>query len=326
MVIALQNAMDITFFNVAAERNGYRLAVFNCRLQWSRMPEGPARAYTTVRHCPNDREIALRSFFGSVFLWPSRRIGLDIAMPSALPKMALAKLKPTQEELDAARKILTSANEKELKSKRASMSAWLRQCADENNEVASSAGDQRRQFLEKFLILQMRAKAGQKKVVGSKEHTSANAKYRENRWMSEDKMDQELGKHKATEWRNSGLLVTRADRITGSTDRFMIEYQIPEDWARCTMEDLQKLKLETETADATEEDLRLVNQIDMADNQESTPAVKQEPLSKEEQTKQEIEQFKANCKSFLRRFQDYEVETKEMEASAKKQKVMEEML
>ena len=65
-------------------------------------------------------------------------------MPAGLAKCDLASVFSTKEELEAARTILNSAGEKELRSKMGSMSSWLK--ANPCNDVNSSRGDDRRRF------------------------------------------------------------------------------------------------------------------------------------------------------------------------------------
>ena len=59
-------------------------------------------------------------------------------------------------------------------------------------------------------------------------------------------MDAELGHHKAAHWRNSQLLPSRGDRVTGSKDRYHLEYGCPEDWEQYSEEELRELKTRVE--------------------------------------------------------------------------------
>ena len=53
-------------------------------------------------------------------------------------------------------------------------------------------------------------------------------------------MDAQLGHHKAAHWRNSALLPSRGDRVTGSKDRYHLEYGCPEDWEQYSEEELRE--------------------------------------------------------------------------------------
>ena len=66
-------------------------------------------------------------------------------------------------------------------------------------------------------------------------------------------MDAELGHHKAAHWRNSALLPSRGDRVTGSKDRYHLEYGCPEDWESYSEEELRELKVTVE-AELEQED------------------------------------------------------------------------
>ena len=63
-----------------------------------------------------------------------------------------------------------------------------------------------------------------------------------------------IGPLKTAHWIRSGLLPTRPDRITGSKDRYYIEFGIPEDWEKFVESDWRRLKEEAEW-EIAEEDL-----------------------------------------------------------------------
>ena len=54
------------------------------------------------------------------------------------------------------------------------------------------------------------------------------------------------GTNKGTNWIHSGKLPTRADRVTGSMDRYDIEYGIPDDVEMYSEIDIKKLKQSVE--------------------------------------------------------------------------------
>ena len=77
-------------------------------------------------------------------------------MPPALGFADLKSFGPSKQELEAAKKLLASADSKFLKSKMQSMSQWLQKHPD--TVVTSSRGQQRQQYLEMFVCHQLKAK------------------------------------------------------------------------------------------------------------------------------------------------------------------------
>eukprot|EP00959_Pyramimonas_sp_CCMP1952_P144452 3023848-Pyramimonas_sp.AAC.1 len=63
-------------------------------------------------------------------------------------------------------------------------------------------------------------------------------------WWSAHKMDQELGSAKGKHWRESNLLASRPDSLTGSTDEQFVEWAVPLNWERLPETDLKAMKLE----------------------------------------------------------------------------------
>ena len=106
----------------------------------------------------------------------------------------LKNVGPSAEELAAAKKILSAANEKEKRAKMASMSAFLSKNPDPN--ISESRGEARQRWLLQFLILQMRAKGGQKKHSSRQEGINEKKKVRDHFWWSREKMVMMLGQNK----------------------------------------------------------------------------------------------------------------------------------
>ena len=108
-------------------------------------------------------------------------------MPAGLAKCDLASFRPTKEELEAARTILNSAGGKELRSKVGSMSSWLK--ANSCNDASSSRGDDRRRWLEHFLVVQLRSQQTQKTTKVTKKPNEVKATYQDWVWMAAEEMD-----------------------------------------------------------------------------------------------------------------------------------------
>jgi len=225
------------------------------------------------------------------------------------PKQAGAKLStviPTQQELDAARKILAGTDKKALKSKFASMAHWLKDNPD--HAVASSRGEDRRAYLEQFMVFQMRQKGTSTTQVSSSVVESGKQKHQDLRWWSREKMNMELGEKKAESWRNSGKLATRPDPVTGSTDENFIEYGCPDDWDSFVQNDMDRYEVNA-AGEADDGDLELLRSV-ASGGKTAKVAVKVEPKTAEEIANQKAIDLKENPRPMLRRFQDYELECK----------------
>ena len=115
-------------------------------------------------------------------------------MPAALPNVDLKGLGPTPEELAAARKILDDAKaaslgkkvggDKVLRSRMASMTAYLKQYPDEL--VGESRGKQRQHYLLNFMVLQMRNSKAKKTTENIESSSHETKKMTDVNWWSSE--------------------------------------------------------------------------------------------------------------------------------------------
>jgi hypothetical protein len=237
------------------------------------------------------------------------------AMPPKQGALKLAAVKPTQEELDAARLVLASADKKLIKSKFAGMAHWLKDNPDDS--VSGSRGSERKAYLEQFLVFQMRQKAVQKVSTTTTTVETTTAKHTEVRWWSRQKMNTEFGETKAEGMRVSGKLETRPCRITGRNDEDFIEYACPDDWSQVIEGDKDTHQVAA-SGEADDGDLELLKGMKLrgSGDKDTAVAVKVEKLTPEEIAKDEAKKLMANPRPMLRRFQDYELECKMLVAKA----------
>jgi hypothetical protein len=100
-------------------------------------------------------------------------------MAPKAPASSLASVKPSKIEIEDARRVLAQG-EKAQKSKMACMVAWLKN----NPDAAASAsrGDDRKRYLEAFLVQQMRAKGGIKTTSNEKTFQTRDDKKIDHHW------------------------------------------------------------------------------------------------------------------------------------------------
>ena len=167
----------------------------------------------------------------------------------------LSTVKPTDEEMETVRQIF-AGDPKAKKAKMASMAHYLKLFPDE--QAANSRGDARTEYMELFLVHQMRQKIGTASVT-SKFATEANQhRFTDLHWWSEETMDKNLGPIFAKHWRDSKLVPSKAYSLTGSTDPKHVEWGVPQNWERLQESDLRRLMVEHASNDADESDMKMI--------------------------------------------------------------------
>ena len=204
-----------------------------------------------------------------------------------------------------------------MKSRMASMVHFL----PDNPDAAalSSRGEQRREYLMNFLTHQLRLK-DQAKVMEVAQSTSIEQKkIVDLHWWSKEKMDIELGPKKAEHWRQSGLLPTKADSVTGSSEDEFKEWGVPHNWERLTEADMKNLKIES-SGQVDQKDMELLRSAEtFAETKNEEPEIKKEKteLSKLEER---ITKLTENSATFLRRYQDMTLDAKMLLTLSQNQK------
>ena len=237
-------------------------------------------------------------------------------MPLALPKLSLETYGPSDEELKAAKKVLKSCDEKALRSKMGSMSAFISKHASDNPGVLLSRGDARKEFLCKFICHQLKSKTTTKQTSNVEESSHKEEKVAEKVWWSREQIDRELGEIKSKAWRSSGKLATRPDRITGSTEPDLIEFAIPIDYERMTDEELDKFRVEA-LGEAGEGHLQMIEGMHKEEYDKPT-LVKAEPLTQEAKDMAAFTEFLASAPEHLHKYHALEIHTKQLLAGLQK--------
>ena len=158
-------------------------------------------------------------------------------MPARSTQGKLSALQPTQAEIERAEADLVKlkADKNKISSVKAGLKHYTKTVFPEDDKIKVSDEE----FLKRFLIAQYRSKESQKDTTGSEGKKTTKAKGRKVDWFGEEKMDEAVGAKKALHWRESGMLKPRPDMLTGSTDRWNIEWPVPHDWENMTDEDIK---------------------------------------------------------------------------------------
>ena len=150
-------------------------------------------------------------------------------MPRTQPDMkaeGINTYKPTAEELAAARAILSACDSKKKHSQMQSMSNWLKRNpqGEGNGDASSSRGDQRTDYLCKYMAWQLRKHSGQTMHEEKASETSSHAHKVEPK--TEFQLRKEFGDVMFDYWRKSGKLRAAPNRITGSMEEEVCEWLV----------------------------------------------------------------------------------------------------
>ena len=157
-------------------------------------------------------------------------------------------------------------------------------------------------MLEKFIIIQSRAKDQVKKGSTIKTDETKRSKFRELRWWSQEQMQKEIGTQKANSWIESKLLPSRPDRVTGKNEDPFKEYGVPVDWERLTDTELRAIKAEYELLDADGDTFEALDSFRNGADA-STGSGGPEEKSELEKMAEKIESLKANLPAEISQLQ-----------------------
>ena len=179
----------------------------------------------------------------------------------------------------------------------ACMSSFAKKLQDDG--AICSRGDVRQRYLESYLVHQMREQEASSEIVSSHTSSLKHNLHQDVHWWSKEKMNLEIGGEKAEHWRQSGLIPSQPDSVTGSNEENHKEWGVPQNWARMTMADMRSLAL-TVSTNADEKDIELVKQSasliapndedhkGIEETTEATPKIKIEPVDEEDEEKKKV--------------------------------------
>ena len=191
------------------------------------------------------------------------------------------------------------------------MSHWLKTNGFENADAVNNRGNERKEYLSKFLIHQLRLKNAEKKLDTKHEVTHSTTTGGQTRWLSREFMDKDIGE-KGARWRASGLLETRPDRVTGSKEDDMIEYGCPEDWEAWANSQTHGATLSAAT-DADASDADMLNSSGAASSE-----IKNKPKTGDDILVERAGALCDDVRPSIRKSQDLDVDVKRLAEQANK--------
>ena len=238
-------------------------------------------------------------------------------MPQKSQAAKLSDVAPTAAELAEAKRILQNSTVK--RSKYGCLANFLKANPDEAAQM--SKGEQRAMYLERFLVHQMRTKAGTSTATSSHSVSSSQKKGIQWTWISMEKMDTHHGPMKAQHWRDSKKLTRRPDCLTGSEKEEHKEWKVPEHWESMTEDDLTKLLVEN-SGEATQEDVDNLNSASFknegATGGAAVPEVKEENESELVKLQRKLEDLKKNPRTQFDKFTTMSIEAKTILTNAER--------
>ena len=133
-------------------------------------------------------------------------------------KASLAEVVPTEEELEETRRLINSASEPRKKERAcmASMSNWLKQHgSQENADVVASRGEQRKRFLENFMVLQSREKKAKTCQTTTRSSGSESSTTNLKGWFSYEFLKGKLGEKRLDTYIERDLIQKKSDARLG---------------------------------------------------------------------------------------------------------------
>ena len=149
--------------------------------------------------------------------------------------VSLVTFAPTDEELKAARALLSSADFKgKKKSYVNSMNQFLKSnAADKGNaELLEKPSADRAVYIEKYLAYQTAKKSG--RLSHTRSNVAENLSHRNVLQWNQWKCEKEIGPEKYKSWKDSGKLPSIPDPLTNSSEPHMLVYLVPEAWTQST--------------------------------------------------------------------------------------------
>ena len=202
-------------------------------------------------------------------------------MPAGLGAGRLGLLGPTPEEVEQAKLIIKQANPAQMRSKMSSMVQWLKSFPD--SDVTTSRGAQRQQYLESFVVHQLRSKNQQKKSEHVTKKSHDNQAKAAKRFWNEERIVKELGPKKAAAIIGRSGAKYRPCRYTGSVDEELREYEVVSDEEAEITTDHNSWNISA-AGDATEADMKMMAEMTGARGSEDFHVPDTEPQVEAAQT------------------------------------------
>ena len=161
--------------------------------------------------------------------------------------VSLVAFTPTQEELSAARKILASLDAKGHKSKDNAMRQFCIGNADsagDNSGILKSSGDQRAEYVCKYLAFQTAKKSGRLTTV--RQNVNEDMSHSDVLEWNKFKCLKEVGQITFDAWIASDKLKYVPDAVTGLDTEDLRVYLVPTSWTRTSSGSKDHLQLDSE--------------------------------------------------------------------------------
>ena len=239
-------------------------------------------------------------------------------MPAALGPADLTNLQVSEEEIQAARLVLTQAGKQEKRAKMAAMSSWL--LSNPDTTISSSRGDDRLKWLQHFLVHQSRSKAMRKTVQHTKAITEKRAKKVNHHLWAQEQMDKEMGAMKAAVWRDTlpWVVCPVTNKGEKEGEEYLRHYKVPVHWEAMTSEDINTFLFEA-SGEGSAKDLDLLVDAEIGNAGSSSGSsssavvpIKVEGMSPEKKAELDLEAAKKRLPEMIAEVNSLELRTRDI--------------
>lgn len=235
----------------------------------------------------------------------------------SLPALDISKMVPTAEQLAQARADLVKLTPQQKLAKEASLRAYLKKNPIED-KIARGDTRARINLLDKFQVILNDSKGAQSTQSNDREISSGHELIKTLKWYGEELLLEKVCKIKGQHWLDSQLLPVRPDSVTGSNDRYHVEYGKVKDIEKYTEADLRRLKQRVEN-ELEKKDIEALDKLmtsssnngllmkpnDATAASTGDAAVEKSPEVKAEETMaRAMESLRANVHGHIKKFQD----------------------
>ena len=206
----------------------------------------------------------------------------------------------------------------------AKMKYWLESSAtpEERATLQALRGDQRDEYMRRFLVYQIREKEARKQCVSSRTHSSKRAKCETMHQWGYEKFLAEIGRDRALAWIASGKIKSIPDPFTGSEEPEMRTYFVPShaEISEQTNKVSRSISAATSACEVDVQDMDVLQ--DIGPGSSTDVSLKREPQSDEDKLNQRVNEFLAKPVTLLRTLQDQSNAVKVLISEASKNKIL----
>ena len=165
---------------------------------------------------------------------------------AASGKDSIDSIRPSDDEIKAAKLILNNSTSAAKRSKMACMTAWLKRNADGagNDAALGSRGQTREDYLLKYLVSVNRKQNATSSTIAEQSSSSSKTNNMDFYYWNKFVMDRELGAKVGEVWRKSGKLRWEPCPVTGDESEDLKVWACPQRWVNNKEEAAKSMRVQ----------------------------------------------------------------------------------